>query len=223
MPYKKAVTFKRDLTEERLIQHLSASNLSEVSDRQGKPDQGLLAVDCEMMGLNPSRDRLCLVQICDESSNISLIQIEAGQADAPNLKKLLEHSNLQKIFHYGRADLAHLRYQLRILVEPIFCTKVASKLARTYTDRHSLREISREFLGIDLNKTQQSSDWGRFQLTNEQVEYASADVAYLIRLRAELIKILKREERLEIAEECFLQIPLLVGLDLLGYNDVFEH
>ena len=208
----KVVICKGDLTPERLITHLSASG-----------DGGHLAVDCEMMGLKPPRDRLCLVQMCDENKNVSLVQIQLGQQEAPNLQKLLEAENVIKLFHFGRADLAFLRYQLGIMVNPVFCTKIASKLARTYTERHGLRELARELLGLDLNKNQQSSDWGRDTLTQEQIEYASNDVLFLIELKKILEKILIREGRLELAQKCFEQIHLMVELDLLDYNFVFEH
>jgi len=208
----KPVIFKQDLTPERLALHLGAGG-----------DKGALAVDCEMMGLKPVRDRLCLVQMCDESGNVSLVQIASEQQEAPNLKTLLESTKVTKIFHFGRADLAFLRYQLGILVNPVFCTKIASKLARTYTDRHGLREVAREFLGIDLNKNQQSSDWGKDALSQEQIDYACNDVLYLVELKNTLEKILMREGRLELAERCFNQLPLMVELDLLEYDYVFEH
>ncbi len=213
MANSKPVIFRGDLTEERLLTHLSA----------GAGDEKFLAVDCEMMGLKPVRDRLCLVQMCDEHGNVSLVQIGAEQQEAPNLKRLLEAKNITKLFHFARADLAFLRYQLGILVNPVFCTKIASKLARTYTDRHGLREVAREFVNIDLNKNQQSSDWGRDKLTPEQIEYAANDVLYLIEIRNILQEMLEREGRLELATKCFEALPLMVELDLLEYDFVFEH
>ncbi|MDX1919257.1 MAG: hypothetical protein SFU25_00815 [Candidatus Caenarcaniphilales bacterium] len=205
----RAVIFKKDLTPERLNQHLTSG--------------AYLAVDCEMMGLKPPRDRLCLVQMCDEAGNVSLVQIAPEQQEAPNLKQLLESDKITKIFHFARADLAFLRFQLGILVQPVFCTKVASKLARTYTERHGLRELAREFIGVDLNKNQQSSDWGRDKLSDEQIEYASNDVLFLNELKNILITMLEREERLDLAYKCFETLPLMVELDLLNYDFVFEH
>jgi ribonuclease D len=209
----KSLILKGDLTAERLELHLNA----------GKNEQKHLSVDCEMMGLKPVRDRLCLVQMCDEDGNVTLVQIQPEQQEAPNLKKLFEAKEVTKIFHFARADLAFLRYQLGILVNPIFCTKIASKLGRTYTDRHGLREVAREFLNIDLNKNQQSSDWGRDNLSSEQVDYAANDVLFLVELKRIFTEILSREGRLELAERCFAQVPLMVELDLLEYDFVFEH
>jgi ribonuclease D len=209
---KKPQIFRADLTQERLKEHLGAAG-----------EKGFLAVDCEMMGLKTVRDRLCLVQMCDEDGNVSLVQIEPEQQEAPNLKILLQAPNITKIFHFARADLAFLRYQLGILVNPVFCTKVGSKLARTYTDRHGLREVAREFLNIDLNKNQQSSDWGREKLSQEQIDYAANDVLFLNDIRKAMTEILEREGRLELAERCFAQIPLMSELDVLEYDYVFEH
>ncbi|MDJ0625766.1 MAG: hypothetical protein QNJ31_05305 [Candidatus Caenarcaniphilales bacterium] len=214
MPIKgvKPVILRNDLTEERLAIHLSAGG-----------DNSCLAVDCEMMGLKPVRDRLCLVQMCDENKNVTLVQIGSEQQEAPNLKKLLESEKITKVFHFGRADLAFLRFQLGILVKPFFCTKIASKIARTYTEKHGLREIAKEFIGIDLNKFQQSSDWGQNRLTQEQIEYAANDVIHLLEIKNILEEMLQREDRIELAKRCFEHIPLLVELDLLEYNFVFEH
>lgn len=217
--YSRPLVLRRDLTEERLITHQSAGKSYQEDDQQF----GYLAVDCEMMGLRPSRDRLCLVQMCDEHRNITLLQIEPGQDEAPNLKKLLEDPNIIKMFHFARADLIFLRYQLGILVNPVFCTKIASKLARTYTDRHGLREVSRELLGVDLNKNQQSSDWGKGKLSQEQIDYAIGDVLYLNEIREKLSSILKREERFELAQRCFGTLQVLVELDILNYDFLFEH
>ena len=194
----------------------------DIDDRHERP-QAMLSVDCEMMGLKHMRDRLCLVQICDQDKNVSLIQIEQEQQSAPNLQRLLEHTGICKIFHYGRADLVFLCYQLGILVNPVFCTKVASKLARTYTEKHGLRELVREFLNVDMNKYQQSSDWGKSNLSNDQIEYAESDVLYLVELKNILEKMLEREGKLKLAYRCFEMLPLLVQLDMLGYEYVFEH
>ncbi|HEY9885853.1 MAG TPA: hypothetical protein V6C96_01195 [Vampirovibrionales bacterium] len=209
---KRPVVLRGDLDPERLALHLTACE-----------DEALLAVDCEMMGLKLSRDRLCLVQMADPDGNITLVQIEPDQSDAPLLKKLLEDTDITKVFHFGRADLAIIAYQLGINVFPIFCTKVASKLARTYTEKHGLRDVTKEIIGLDLNKQQQSSDWGRDKLTPEQIEYAASDVVHLIRIKEGLTKMLEREERLALAERCFQHIPLLVELDILDYNFIFEH
>ncbi|MDX1918432.1 MAG: hypothetical protein SFT81_04765 [Candidatus Caenarcaniphilales bacterium] len=214
MNSKKPVIFKEDLSPERLAVHLGAAHTEK---------GGFLSVDCEMMGLKPWRDRLCLVQICDEHENISLIQISAEQQEAPLLKKIFEDTQVTKIFHFARADLAFLSYQLGINVDPIYCTKIASKLARTYTEKHGLRELAREFLNIDLNKNQQSSDWGQDNLSTEQVEYAKGDIIYLNQFRNKLTEMLHREGRYDLAERCFKQVPLMVELDLLQYEFVFEH
>lgn len=218
MNKNKIIILQNDLTDERLALHMSSS--SHILDPE---QQGYLSVDCEMMGLKPLRDRLCLVQLCDENKNVTLVQVGMDQDSAPNLQKLLEHEKITKLFHFARADLAHLSCQLNIQVNPIFCTKVASKLARTYTERHGLREVAREFLGIDLNKNQQSSDWGQPHLTQEQIDYAAGDVLHLIEIKDALTKMLRREGRLELAEQCFTQIPLLSDLDNFGYEFVFEH
>ncbi len=211
---------KEDLTEEILVKHLSACN---VFNEENEEISGFLSVDCEMMGLNPRRDRLCLVQMCDENNNVTLLQILAEQNSAPNLKKLLEHPKVSKIFHFARADMAFLQYHLDIAVNPVFCTKIASKLARTYTEGHGLKSITKEFLSIELNKYQQSSDWGKDKLSNEQMEYAASDVLHLIKLKDILVQMLEREGRLELAQECFKQIYLMSKLDLLGFQNVFEH
>ncbi|MGF1458142.1 MAG: ribonuclease D [Leptolyngbyaceae cyanobacterium] len=183
-----------------------------------------IAVDTETMGLLPWRDRLCLVQLCDESGYVSVVRIELGQTVAPNLKQLMETSETTKIFHFARFDLATLRHHLQIQVAPIFCTKVASKLIRTYSPKHGLKELVREISGIELDKTQQSSDWGNvMNLTEEQLRYAANDVRFLHQIRQSLIDMLKREGRWQLAQECFSCIPTYVALDLLQYSNVFEH
>ena len=164
-----------------------------------------IAVDTETMGLLPWRDRLCLVQLCDESGYVSVVRIELGQHAAPNLKRLMEATTITKIFHFARFDLATLRYHLDIAVNPIFCTKVASKLSRTYSPRHGLKELVREVAGVELDKTQQSSDWGNaLNLSEEQLRYAANDVRFLHEIRQTLIHMLKREGRLQLASECFV-------------------
>lgn len=201
--------FDRDLSTDSLDRYLQASDI---------------AVDTETMGLNPLRDRLCLVQLCDPEGYTSVVRIERGQTSAPNLKQLLEASHSTKIFHFARFDLATLRHHLGIYVAPMFCTKVASKLARTYTDRHGLKSLVSELAGIELDKTAQSSDWGNAQrLTNEQLSYAANDVRYLVGVKQTLVTMLDREERLELLTQCFDIVPTLVTLDLLQYNCIFAH
>jgi ribonuclease D len=185
--------------------------------------KGLIAIDCEMMGLNISRDRLCLVQIGDEDGNVALIQIALGQREARNLKKLLEAQEVLKVFHYARTDLAYLKFWLDINVQNFFCTKIASKLARTYSDKHSLRELYKEIYGKDMNKTQQSSDWGAPLLNKEQQKYAAGDVQYLIKIYKKLVSMLEREGRMEYALKCIDFIPVMADLDTLGYAEILEH
>jgi ribonuclease D len=183
-----------------------------------------IAVDTETMGLLPWRDRLCLVQLCNPQGQVTVITIAKGQKSAPNLKQLLEANSAVKIFHYARFDLAILKYQLDIYVNPVFCTKIASKLARTYSPRHGLKEVVLELEKIELDKSSQSSDWGNpDNFTEKQLSYAANDVRYLISAKDKLIKMLAREERLELAEKCFQCLPTLVELDLMQYQDIFAH
>jgi ribonuclease D len=199
----------RDLSDDMLSHYLQSSEIS---------------VDTETMGLLPQRDRLCLVQLCNPEGKVSAVRILKGQKEAPNLKKLLEASNIVKIFHFARFDIATLRHYLGIYVQPIFCTKIASKLARTYTNRHGLKELVHELEGVELDKSSQSSDWGNASnLTEAQLSYAANDVRYLISARQKLIEMLQREERYEIAIECFGCLPTIVTLDLLQFKDLFEH
>lgn len=201
--------FDRDLSEDARDRYLKASDI---------------AVDTEAMGLNPHRDRLCLVQLCDPEGYTSVVRIERGQTSAPHLKQILEASHSTKIFHFARFDLATLRHHLGIYVAPMFCTKVASKLARTYTDKHGLKSLVSELAGIELDKTAQSSDWGNaHQLTNEQLSYAANDVRYLIGVKQTLMTMLDREARLDLLFQCFDIVPTLVTLDLLQYNCIFTH
>ena len=181
----------------------------------------LLAIDCEMMGLNPIRDRLCLVQMCDQNNNIILVKIESDKF--PNLKRLLENPSIKKIFHFARTDLAFLYHWLNIDLVNVFCTKSASKLVRTYTDKHSLKDILKETLSTDIDKNSQLTDWGAKELNKDQIKYAANDVLFLIPLYHKLIELLKRENRLEIAEEANKFLPTLAKLDLLGYTDFFAH
>jgi ribonuclease D len=183
-----------------------------------------LAVDTETMGLIYQRDRLCLVQLCDPNGKVSAIRIAKGQTDAPNLKKLMEAPNVLKVFHFARFDVAMLRQNLGIQVTPIFCTKIASKLARTYTNRHGLKELVLELEQVELDKTSQSSDWGNAaNLSDEQLRYAANDVRYLLSVRQKLMAMLEREGRWEVAQQCFEALQVVVTLDLLHYKDIFEH
>ncbi|MDX1977281.1 MAG: ribonuclease D [Pseudanabaenaceae cyanobacterium bins.68] len=184
----------------------------------------VLAIDTEAMGLLPRRDRLCLVQICDSADQTCLVRLPPGTTSAPNLKLLLEAEYIVKIFHYARFDLAMLRTHLGIETRNVFCSKIASKLARTYTDRHGLKELVRELEQVELDKTVQSSDWGNVhELAPEQLSYAANDVRYLISIRTKLIAMLEREGRYQLALDCFKHLSTLVTLDLLGYGDVFAH
>lgn len=185
--------------------------------------QDVLAIDCEMMGLNITRDRLCLIQIGDAKQRITLVKIGQGQEHAENLKKLLESDQVMKLFHFARTDLAFLKYYLDIKVANVFCTKIASKLVRTYTDRHSLRELTKEIIGKDLKKDQQTSDWGAEKFTAEQIKYAANDVVYLIEIYRNLEFMLQRENKLELAKACSNFIPTMTQLDIMGYKDTFEH
>lgn len=182
-----------------------------------------LAVDCEMMGLNPKRDRLCLIQLSDSFNHYSVIQILPNQREAPRLKQLFENPEIIKVFHFARMDMLFLKVALGINVNNVFCTKIASKLARTYTDKHGLRDIVKEFFGESLDKTNQSSDWGKKTLTKEQIEYACEDVRYLIAIQYTFMDMLARESRLELAEKCFEFLPTQIELDLLEIKEIFEH
>ncbi|MBW4624705.1 MAG: ribonuclease H-like domain-containing protein [Brasilonema octagenarum HA4186-MV1] len=199
----------RDLSDDALSHYLQAD---------------VIAVDTETMGLLPQRDRLCLVQLCNSEGKVSAIRIAKGQTDAPNLKKLLEAANILKVFHFARFDIATLRYNLGIHVNPVFCTKIASKLARTYTQRHGLKDVVQELERVELDKSAQSSDWGNAaNLSDAQLSYAANDVRYLVSVQQKLVDMLKREERLELAEECFRCLPTIISLDLLQFKDLFEH
>lgn len=183
-----------------------------------------IAVDTETMGLKPQRDRLCLVQLAHPQGLITVIRIGQGQRSAPHLKQLLEHPGTTKVFHFARFDITTLRYHLDIWVQPLFCTKIASKLARTYSPRHGLKDLIRELEGVDLDKTAQSSDWGNpNNLTEEQLRYASNDVRHLLAAQAKLVEMLQRENRWQLAQECFHCLPTLASLDLLEFEAIFEH
>ena len=185
----------------------------------------IVAIDCETMGLNPSRDRLCVVQLSSGDGNTHIIQIEKGQIKAPNLVNLLSNDKILKLFHFGRFDIAILFSTFGVITSPVYCTKIASKIARTYTDRHGLKNLLSEILDVDISKQQQSSDWGAKNLSKAQIEYAATDVLYLHALREKLNEMLTRENRSELANECFKFLPSRAVLDIKGWNDIdiFEH
>lgn len=184
-----------------------------------------VAVDTETMGLNPHRDRLCVVQLSPGDGTADVVKIELGQTRAPNLERLLGDPSVLKIFHYARFDLGVLYHTFGFMPGPIYCTKVASKLVRTYTDRHGLKDLTRDLVGIELSKQQQSSDWGSEDLSEAQLAYAASDVLYLHQLRQKLDPLLVREGRREIAEACFAFLPTKARLDLLGWTetDILDH
>ena len=183
-----------------------------------------LAIDTEAMGLIHGRDRLCLVQICNEFKQTSCIKIELNSTSSPHLKELLEDDTITKIFHYARFDLAALKCNLGIHTKNIFCTKIASKLARTYTNKHGLKDLINELLGIELDKSSQCSDWGsKENLTKDQLDYAANDVRYLIEAMNKLKIILERENRYELAQKCFSSVNVHADLDILKFSNIFEH
>ena len=184
-----------------------------------------VAIDTETLGLNPHRDRLCLVQLSRGDGSADLVQIAAEQTSAPNLEKLLADPSVAKLFHFARFDLAVLFKTFGVMAGPVYCSKIASKLTRTYTDRHGLKDIARELTGVDLSKQQQSSDWGADTLSDAQMAYAASDVLHLHAIRAKLDAMLAREGRTELAAACFQFLPTRVRLDLLGWHesDIFSH
>ena len=186
---------------------------------------GPIAVDTETMGLDPARDRLCVVQLSPGDGSADVVQIGAGQTRAPNLERLLADPSIDKLFHYARFDLAVLARTFKVMPQPVYCTKIASRLARTYTDKHGLKDLAREVLGVDLSKQQQSSDWGADALTDAQVAYAASDVLHLHALRERLDAMLAREGRAELAAACFRFLPERARLDLAGWadQDIFSH
>lgn len=199
----------RDLSPADLSRYLSA---------------GAIAVDTETMGLIPQRDRLCLVQLCDPRGSVTAIRIARGQAEAPRLKQLMEANNIVKVFHFARFDVAQLFYHFAIETRPLFCTKIASKLARTYTANHGLKYLVQDLEGVELDKSAQSSDWGNTEnLSETQLSYAANDVRYLLGLKEKLSAMLEREGRWELAQQCFDCLPVLVKLDLGRYPNVFDH
>jgi ribonuclease D len=206
-----------DLTEEQLQHYLK---------------QKEVAVDTETMGLNPLRDRLCVVQLCDRSRRAVLVQIPPvpgrtaplpAAVGAPRLKRLLEDRAIVKILHFARFDVAAIRHHLGISMAPIFCTRTASKLVRTYTDRHGLKDVALELVDVEMDKTSQSTDWSRSDLSAAQLKYATADVTLLHGIMDKLSMMLAREGRTGLAEQCFAAIPLMSELDLMGYDHLFEH
>jgi ribonuclease D len=184
-----------------------------------------VAIDSETMGLNPHRDRLCVVQLSAGDGTSHVVHFRPGEYAAPNLKALLVDPGVLKIFHFGRFDIAVLKHYLGVVTGPVYCTKIASKLVRTFTDRHGLKDLCKELLDVDLSKQQQSSDWGADDLTPEQLKYASSDVLYLHQLKAKFDVLLPREGRAEIAQACFDFLPTRALLDLAGWPeiDIFEH
>jgi ribonuclease D len=184
-----------------------------------------VAIDTETMGLDPRRDRLCVVQLSPGDGSADVVQIPADLQQAPNLVKLLTDPAVTKIFHYARFDMAVLKHRFGIITGPIYCTKIASKLVRTYTDRHGLKDLVRELLNIDLSKQQQSSDWGADKITDAQLDYAASDVLYLHDIKRHLDRMLSREGRTQLADTCFKFLPARIELDLLGWDeaDIFAH
>ena len=184
-----------------------------------------IAIDSETMGLDPNRDRLCLVQLSSGDGDAHLVKFDGSDYSAPNLVRLLEDPKKVKIFHFGRFDIAVLKKYLGAVCTPVYCTKIASRLVRTYTDRHGLKNLCQEILGIDISKQQQSSDWGAKELSEAQLEYAASDVLHLHRLVEELDAMLAREGRTELAAQCFKFLPVRAELDLAGWNDtdIFSH
>ena len=197
---------------------------------RGDLPEGLLfgdavAIDTEAMGLNPHRDRLCLIQLSRGDGDAHLVQFAPGCYDAPNLKRLLADPAIVKLFHFARFDIAILYHYLGVMPQPLYCTKIASRLVRTFSDRHGLRDLCKDLLGVDLKKEQQSSDWGALSLTEEQQRYAASDVLHLHALRARLDAMLARERRLDLARRCFDFLPARALLDLAGWaeQDIFAH
>lgn len=185
----------------------------------------VVAIDCETMGLNPHRDRLCLVQMSSGDGHTHLVQVAKGQTSAPNLCRMLEDPNVLKLFHFGRFDIAAMYNAFGALTAPVYCTKIASKMVRTYTDRHGLKNLLQELIGVDISKQQQSSDWGAEKLSDAQLDYAAGDVLYLHKLRDVLDERLAREGRTEMAQACFDFLPTRAKLDLAGWpeTDIFAH
>lgn len=203
-----------------MANHLHQGDLPETLDLGP-----VVAIDCETMGLNPLRDRLCVVQLSGGNGDAHLVQIAQGQDSAPNLERLLTDADVLKLFHFGRFDIAAMYHAFGALAAPVYCTKIASKLIRTYTDRHGLKYLLQELLGVDISKQQQTSDWGAQTLTAAQLDYAASDVLYLHRLREKLDAQLEREGRMDLAQACFDFLPARARLDLAGWPeiDIFAH
>ena len=184
-----------------------------------------VAIDCETMGLIPGRDRLCLVQLSSGDGHAHLVQIEKGQTAAPNLERLVADPNVEKLFHFGRFDIAALFKTFGVTARPVYCTKIASKLVRTYTDRHGLKALLQELLDVDISKQQQTSDWGTETLSDAQLDYAASDVLYLHNLKDRLDTMLHREGRMDLARSCFAFLPERARLDIEGWpdTDIFAH
>lgn len=186
----------------------------------------VVAIDTETMGLDPRRDRLCVVQLSSGDGHAHLVQIDRGQRSAPNLERLLTDPAVLKLFHFGRFDIAAMFAAFGVVTAPVWCTKIASRMIRTFTDRHGLKYLLQELVGVDVSKQQQTSDWGAEKLTDAQKDYAASDVLYLHRLKAELETRLQREGRTELAQKCFDFLPTRAQLDLMGWdepNDIFHH
>jgi len=202
------------------------TNYLHISDLPDDLDLGpVVAIDCETMGLHPHRDRLCVVQLSAGDGDAHMVQIKLGQTEAPNLCKILTDPDVLKLFHFGRFDIAAMQNAFGAVTAPVYCTKIASRLIRTYTDRHGLKNLLQELLNVDVSKQQQSSDWGADTLTDAQLEYAASDVLYLHRLRDALNARLVREGRMDIAQACFDFLPMRANLDLAGWpeTDIFAH
>ena len=206
--------------DQPLANHLYQSDLPDGLDMGP-----VVAIDCETMGLNPHRDRLCVIQMSGGDGNSHIVQVGIGQKDAPNLCAVLENPAVLKLFHFGRFDIAAMYNAFGALAAPVYCTKIASRLIRTYTDRHGLKNLTQELIGVDISKQQQMSDWGAEKLSDAQLEYAASDVMYLHALRDELDKRLLREGRMDMAQACFDFLPMRARLDLAGWPeiDLFAH
>ena len=185
----------------------------------------IVAIDCETMGLDPHRDRLCLIQMSGGDGDCHLVQVAIGQTEAPNLVAMLENPDVLKLFHFGRFDIAAMMNAFGAMTAPVYCTKIASRLVRTFTDRHGLKTLLQDMVGVDISKHQQQSDWGAPKLTAAQLDYAASDVLYLHQLRNAFNVILAREGRTEIAKACFDFLPMRAKLDLVGWpeTDIFAH
>lgn len=211
---------------QKLCERAKMANYLYKGDLPDDLDLGsIVAIDCETMGLNPHRDRLCLIQMSGGDGNCHLVQVEQRQTSAPNLVKMLEDPSVLKLFHFGRFDIAALFHTFGATTAPVYCTKIASKMVRTFTDRHGLKNLLQELLSVDISKHQQQSDWGAAELSEAQLDYAASDVLYLHALREELDKRLAREGRTDLAKACFEFLPTRAKLDIEGWPeiDIFAH